>query len=134
MDQAKESSIRVLVVDDFMDIRESLRGLLTAAPGIIVVGEAGDGEEAVLRVDQLKPSVVIMDINMPRMDGIEAAARIKQAYPHIVVIGLSSYATDETHNRMRAAGAATVISKGLAVEQLRDEILKIVNSQSTGDH
>lgn len=71
---------------------------------------------------------------MPRLDGITATARIKQAFPHVVVIGLSIYATDETRQIMRAAGATTVISKDLAVEQLRDEIFESVNRRSTASH
>lgn len=66
--------------------------------------------------------------------GITATTRIKQAFPHVVVIGLSIYATDETCQVMRAAGATTVISKDLAVEQLRDEIFESVNRRSTASH
>lgn len=66
--------------------------------------------------------------------GITATTRIKQAFPHVVVIGLSIYATDETRQIMRAAGATTVISKDLAVEQLRDEIFESVNRRSTASH
>ena len=76
----------------------------------------------------------LMDLNMPRLNGITATARIKQAFPHVVVIGLSIYATDETRQIMRAAGATTVISKDLAVEQLRDEIFESVNRRSTASH
>lgn len=131
MEKGQDSLIRVLIVDDVKEVRETLRSILTAYPDIDVVGEARDGEEAVLRVHQVKPSVVVMDINMPRLDGIKATSRIKQAFPHIVVIGLSIYSTDETCQVMRAVGAVTVISKETAVEQLRDEIVESVHRRST---
>ncbi|HMU54345.1 MAG TPA: response regulator transcription factor [Nitrospira sp.] len=134
MDKAKERMIRVLIVDDVKEMRESLRRILVAYPGMEVIGEACDGEEAILRVHQLKPSVVVMDINMPRLNGIKATARIKQAFPHVVIIGISVYATDDTCQIMRAAGAATVITKEAAVDQLRDEIVESVNRRSTFFH
>jgi DNA-binding NarL/FixJ family response regulator len=85
----KARAIRVLLVDDHPTVRETLRGALQAYPNIEVVGEADDGEEALAKVGQLKPAVVVMDINMPRMDGITATRLIKVQYPEIAVIGLS---------------------------------------------
>lgn|SRR5690242_8024538 len=126
--------IRVLLVDDVEHVRNSLRSVLAAYPHFEIVGEASDGEEAVLAVAQLKPSVVLMDVNMPRLNGIKATARIKRAYPHVVVVGLSVYATEDTRQLMTAAGAATVISKQSVVKELRDEILESVNRQSTAFH
>ena len=123
--------IRILLVDDMDKIRESLRSILATYPHFEIVGEACDGEEAVLAVAQLKPSVVVMDINMPRLNGIEATAWIKRTYPHVVVVGVSAIATEYTCQLMKAAGATTVISKE-AVEQLRNVILESVGgSRST---
>jgi len=130
----QEGSIRVLVVDDVQEIRESLRSILVAYPGMEVVGEACDGEEALRLVHQMNPSVVVMDISMPRLDGIRATARIKEAFPYVVVIGISVYAADATCQAMRTAGATTVISKDTAMEQLRDEIVESVNRRSTAFH
>lgn len=134
MEQDMPGLIRVLIVDDIKEIRESLRNIIDAYPRMVVVGEACDGEEAVLQVRQIKPSVVVMDINMPRLDGIRATVKIKQVFPHVVVIGISAYATDETCQVMRLAGAATVISKEMAVARLRDEIVESVNRRSTAFH
>lgn len=134
MEHHAQGLIRVLIVDDIKEMRESLRSILVAYPGMEVVGEACDGEEAVLRVPQVKPSVVVMDINMPRLDGIRATVKIKQIFPHVVIIGISAYATDETCQVMRLAGAATVISKDMAVNQLRTEILESVHRRSTAFH
>ena len=94
-----------------------------------IVGEACDGEEAVVAVAQLKPSVVVMDINMPRLNGIDATAWIKRTYPHVVVVGVSAIATEYTSELMKAAGATTVIPKDL-VGQLQHVILESVGQGS----
>jgi DNA-binding NarL/FixJ family response regulator len=126
--------IRVLLVDDVDGVRQTLRSILATYPNFEVVGEACNGEEALESVQVLKPSVVVMDINMPRLDGIKATTLIKRVYPHIVVVGLSVYANDDTRKAMTAAGATTVISKEAAVEQLRDEIIESVNRRSAAFH
>jgi DNA-binding NarL/FixJ family response regulator len=126
--------IRVLLVDDVESVRQTLRSILVTYPNFEIVGEACNGEEALESVQLLKPSVVVMDINMPRLDGIKATTLIKRVYPHIVVVGLSVYANDDTRKAMTAAGATTVISKEEAVEQLRDEIIESVNRRSAAIH
>jgi DNA-binding NarL/FixJ family response regulator len=124
--------IRILLVDDAEKVRESLRAILAASPHFEIVGEAWNGEEAVQAVAQLKPSVVVMDINMPRLNGIEATAWIRRMYPHVVVVGVSAMATEYTCQLMKAAGATTVISKE-SVEQLEHVILDSVGQGSQVD-
>ena len=82
--------IRVLLVDDVENVRQTLREILATYPNFEVVGEACNGEEALEAVQVLKPFVVVMDINMPRLDGIKATMLIKRVYPDVVVavIGL----------------------------------------------
>ena len=125
MEREGSEVIRILLVDDVEKIRESLRGILATDPHFEIVGEACDGEEAVAAVAQLKPSVVVMDINMPRLNGIEATAWIRRTYPHVVVVGVSAIATEATCQLMKWAGATTVISKD-AVEELRHVIMESV--------
>ena len=125
MERDGSEVIRILLVDDVEKIRESLRTILASSPHFEIVGEACNGEEAVLAVAQLKPSVVVMDINMPKLNGIEATAWIRRTYPHVVVVGVSAIATENTCQLMKWAGATTVISKD-AVEQLRHVILESV--------
>jgi DNA-binding NarL/FixJ family response regulator len=115
-------SIRVLLVDDHVMVRQGLRAVLDAYADIELVGEADNGEEAIQLVDRLRPSVVVMDINMPKMDGIEATAHIMRRYPETVVIGLSVNAAGENQEAMRRAGAVRLMTKEAAVEQLYDEI------------
>jgi DNA-binding NarL/FixJ family response regulator len=126
--------IRVLLVDDFPAVRQTLRSVLSAYSDFEVVGEAGDGEQAVESVRALQPSVVVMDISMPKLNGIEATALIKEAFPHVVIVGLSLHVNEHTRNAMKAAGASALISKEAAVEQLQIEILESINKQSTADH
>jgi len=126
--------IRVLLVDDVGDVRHTLRTHLATSPHFEVVGEASDGREAMLAVHHLRPSVVVMDINMPRLDGIRATAWIKRTLPQVEVVGLSVFASEEARELMMAAGATTVVSKEEAVEYLGLEILKSVKRRSTAIH
>jgi len=98
--------------------------LSTYYSDIEIVGEASNGEEALQCVQMLSPSVVVMDINMPRLNGIEATARIKHTYPHVAVVGLSMSVHEPYRRAMIAAGAMAVIWKRDVVEQLYDEIIK----------
>ncbi|HET9844899.1 MAG TPA: response regulator [Nitrospira sp.] len=129
MEREGTEVIRILLVDDVEKSREALRAILAASPHFEIVGEACDGEEAVLAVTQLKPSVVVMDINMPRLNGIEATTWIRRMYPHVVVVGVSAIATEATCQLMKWAGATTVISKE-TVEHLQHVILESVERES----
>ena len=85
----KTSAIRVLLVDDHAMVRQGLRCALEVYPNIEVVGEASDGDQAVECVAKVQPTVVVMDIVMPKMDGIAATRLIKTQYPQIAVVGLT---------------------------------------------
>lgn len=123
----QSARIRVLLVDDHTMVRQGLRSVLDGYAEIELVGEAGDGEEAVAFVHRLRPSVVIMDISMPKKNGIEATAEIKAHYPDITVIGLSVNAGGENQEAMKRAGASILLTKEAAVEKLYDAIQKVVN-------
>jgi DNA-binding NarL/FixJ family response regulator len=108
-------------------MRQGLRSVLDAYPDLDVVGEASDGEEAVVCVERLRPSVVVMDINMPRKDGIDATAVITSRFPDTAVIGLSVNAVGPNAEAMQKAGACMVLTKEAAVEHLYDAIQKAIN-------
>ena len=87
--------VSVLVVDDQAPFRLAARAVLRRAEGFSLVGEAGTGEEALERVGELHPALVLMDINMPGMGGIEATRRIREAFPDTVVFLCSTYARED---------------------------------------
>ena len=120
--------MQVLLVDDHTMMRQGLRSVLDAYTDIQVVGEARDGAEAVRLVEALRPHVVVMDINMPKMNGIEATAQIKSHWPETTVIGISVNVGDDNNAAMQRAGAATVVTKEAAVEQLYDTIQQAVKN------
>ena len=86
--------VRVLLVEDLTIVREGFRSLLQNFPNLEVVGEAGNGEDALQKVGTLKPTIVLMDVNMPKMDGVTATRMIKQNYPEIAVVGLTADAPE----------------------------------------
>ena len=106
--------IRLLLVEDQLLIRQTLRSVLEGFPQVQLVGEAGDGEEALTYVERLKPDVVLMDINMPKMDGVAATRHIKSKYSDVAVVGITITADGYHQSAMRRAGAFDIISKGKA--------------------
>ncbi len=110
--------IRVLLVDDHARFRQTLRTDLETFPNIDIVGEVTNGEDAVVSAATLHPTVVIMDINMPRMDGITATRFIKAQNPEIAVVGFTVDAKDYQVYAMQKAGASKIISKGIPVTEL----------------
>ena len=120
------SGYRVLLVDDHAVVRQGLRSLLDAWPDVEVVGEAGDGIEAIRLTESLQPDVVVMDINMPNMNGIDATRQIRQNNPKIHVIGLSVRQDKETEKAMREAGAAGYLSKETAGQDLYRMVAHVV--------
>lgn len=116
------TKIRVLLVDDHIMVRQGLRAVLDAYPDVELIGEAGNGEEAVQLVNQLHPTVVLMDINMPKMNGIEATKTIMASHPETIIIALSVHVTDTDLEAAKQAGAVQLITKEVAVEQLYDAI------------
>ena len=79
---------RILIVDDYQPIRETMRSLLTLHDDIQVIGEAADGNEAIQMVTACRPDVILMDLNMPKRNGIDAAQEIKKAWKEAVIIGV----------------------------------------------
>jgi DNA-binding NarL/FixJ family response regulator len=118
--------IRVLLVDDQTMMRQGVRSALEAYPNIEVVGEASDGDEAVLSAAKHQPAVVVMDINMSKMDGITATRLIKAQHPEIVVLGLSVDPKDYQVDAMQKAGASEVLKKDNAVNDLYAAIQRAV--------
>lgn len=121
-ESAHSSRTRVLLVDDHAMLRQGVRTVLEGYADIEIVGEANNGEQALLLAQSLQPKIVIMDINMPGMDGIEATRRLKLEQPETLVIGLSVHNDWQIEEAMRAAGAVSFLPKDAAIEQLHETI------------
>ncbi len=125
-DRPKMKCIRVLLADDHFLVRQGLRKYLSHHVDIELVGEATDGEEAVKLTELLKPDVVVMDINMPRMNGIEATGFIMRKHPRLHIIGLSFYVGNGNREAFLDAGACLLIEKGTAYKHLPHAIYQAV--------
>jgi DNA-binding NarL/FixJ family response regulator len=123
---ANGGTIAVLIAEDHPIMRYTLRSVLKQFPGIEIVGEATNGEEAVLRAEEFQPAVVLMDINMPKLDGIAATQRIKANASSIAVIGLSFSGEEHLVDAMLKAGAVAVVQKEKALEHLYDAIQRAI--------
>ncbi len=117
---------RVLLVDDHAMVRQGLRSLLETYHDLEVVAEAADGEQAVHYATRYRPDVVLIDLNLPRLNGIHATRRIKQHTKDIVVIGLSVHASPQAIEALLAAGAAAILSKELAADDLYRTIVQLL--------
>lgn len=114
--------VRVLVVDDHPVVRSGLIGMLAVTDDIEVVGEAGDGEEALALVESTRPDVVLMDLRMPRRDGVSATEAIVSGYPGTKVLVLTTYDTDTDILHAVEAGAAGYLLKDTPHAELLDGI------------
>jgi DNA-binding NarL/FixJ family response regulator len=125
-------TVRVLVADDQTLVRAGLRGIIAATPGFAVVGEAGNGAEAVEQATRTSPDVVLMDIRMPGMDGIEATRRITSAAADtgcMRVLILTTFDLDEYVYAALRAGASGFLLK----DALPGDLLNAIEVISTGD-
>ncbi len=110
--------IRVLIVDDHPPFAQGLAALVGQQPDMESVGVAGDAEQALLLVREVKPDVVVMDVSMPGMNGIEATKRIKSEFPDIVVLVLSAYSYQPYLLSALEAGAAGYLLKNVPLRDL----------------
>ncbi len=111
--------LRVLIADDHPVFRYGLRALIAADPGMELVGEATDGEEAVALVSTLQPDVVLMDLNMPGMNGIEATRRITPASPSVGVLVVTMLDDESVFAAVRAGARGYLLKGAEAAETLR---------------
>jgi len=122
-------TIRVLLADDHPVVREGLRGMLAAEPGIDVVGEAGSGDEAVTVAGRLRPDVILMDLRMPHGDGVSAIERIARHRPDARIVVLTTYDTDADILRAVEAGATGYLLK----DTPRAELIRAIRAAARGE-
>jgi two-component system, NarL family, response regulator NreC len=113
-----EKKVRLLLVDDHEVVRMGLRSYLETQEWMEVVGEAENGEEAIVVAMETKPDVVVMDISMPTMDGLEATRRLRKLVPECLILTLTVHQDKQYFFEMLAAGASGYITKHAAAEEL----------------
>lgn len=126
-----DKKIRVMVVDDHDMVRKGLATFLKVKQDLELVGEAGDGEEALRLCEQVKPDVVLMDLMMPRMDGPAAIRTIRQRFPQIHVIALTSFTEKDTVQSALQAGAVGYLLKNVSANDLAEAIRAASAGRST---
>lgn len=125
--------VRTLVVDDSPQVLHTMLTLLKRLEWIEVVGTAGDGEEATKQVDDLHPDLVLMDMQMPKMDGLEATRRIRKMHPSTLVIIVTSHDNPEMRAASKASGAHAFLPKSRVIRELPSEIRRVLaESQHSG--
>lgn len=120
---------RILIADDHALLRVGLRTMLDTQPDMTVVGEAGNGRDAVSKARELRPDVVVMDLMMPKLDGAEATRQIVEALPETKVIILTSFGTSADLVRAISNGAAGAQMKGSAI----DTVIKAIRTVVAGE-
>lgn len=120
----QEKIISVLIADDAPDTRQSVRRLLNLSIGLAVVGDASNGQEAIERVAELRPDVVLMDINMPIMDGITATEKICATHPDAIVIMMSVNGENEYLRKAMVAGAKDYLVKPFGADELVETVYR----------
>jgi DNA-binding NarL/FixJ family response regulator len=121
--------VTVLIADDHPVVREGLRGMLSAEPGLLVIAEAGSGDEAVAMARQHRPDVVLMDLRMPGGDGVQATTGILAAVPGTRVVVLTTYETDADIVRAVEAGATGYLLK----DTPRADLVSAIRAAARGE-
>lgn len=122
--------IRVLLAEDHVVVREGIRELIQRQEDMEIVGEVGDGEEAIQLAEQLEPDIILMDIAMPKLNGIEATRRIKGKSPSISVLVLTAYESEEFIFALLQAGAAGYLLKDVRSTEMLNAIRAAYEGES----
>jgi DNA-binding NarL/FixJ family response regulator len=120
--------IQVLICDDQTVVSEGLRAILSTAPGVNVVGVAGDGEQALQKIEALHPDLVLMDLKMPNLNGIQATRQIRDRFPSVKILVLTTYDFDEWVFDAIRAGASGYLLK----DTPRDELISAIEGTIAG--
>lgn len=129
-DDSMSAGIRVLIVDDHAIVREGLRAVLAQSESLQIVGEAGDGNEALELIDRLPPDVVLMDLKMPGLPATDAIRTIRARHPATQVLVLTSYAEDRQVEDVLRAGALGYVLKNIVAADLVRAITTVARGEA----
>ena len=118
--------VGILIVDDNVRLRAAVRAELEAHEHVCIVGEAGDGVAAVQLAHSLRPDVVLMDVNMARLDGVAATRSIRTLLPHTVLVGMSCHSRDMVEQAMLGAGADVFLPKDILGQHLLPAVQQVL--------
>jgi DNA-binding NarL/FixJ family response regulator len=121
--------VRILLADDHETLREGLKMIINSQPDMEVVGEAGEGGEALLKTKTLLPDIVVMDVSMPRMNGLKATETVREACPDTRVVALTRHSDQGYLQQMLRAGASAYVLK----QSRPAEVLKAIRAVAAGD-
>jgi NarL family two-component system response regulator LiaR len=122
MTNPESNPIRVMIVDDHSMVRTGLAAFIQVKPDLELVGEAKNGQEALLLCERLQPDVILMDLVMPRMDGVAATRAVRERWPHIQIIALTSFQEQELVRDALQAGAISYLLKDVSTDALAEAI------------
>ncbi|MDA0180618.1 response regulator transcription factor [Solirubrobacter phytolaccae] len=118
---------RVILADDHDLMRRLLRAVLSARPGLEVVGEAADGNEAIVLADTLAPDLVVLDLAMPGMDGLQVAGAVRAAHPECAILVLSAFEAEHVAEAALAAGADRYVEKAAGLHAAAEAAAALVS-------
>lgn len=125
-----DRTYRILIADDHAVVRQALHVMLEMEPDFSVIGEADDGEQALVLADEFQPDLVLMDIRMEGMDGVEATRILRKQHPEIPVLVLTGFGEDEVLLQAVEAGAQGFLLKDASAEEVKQAILRVVKGES----
>ncbi len=121
-------TLKILLADDHKMVREGLRCFIDSQPGLRVVGEAANGQEAIQQVEALKPDIVVMDLSMPELNGLQATELLRRQYPAIKVIALTAHEDESYLSQLCKAGAVGYVLK----RSPASELVQVINLVAKG--
>jgi DNA-binding NarL/FixJ family response regulator len=125
-------TVGVLICDDNEALRALLQAVIGVRPSLRVVGEAGDGNEAILEATRLQPDIIMLDLAMPRRTGLDALPELRRVAPSAKIIVFSGFSTASVAEEVVALGAARYLPKGADIDEINDAIEEVA-AQATSD-
>lgn len=126
------AAVGVLICDDSEALRELVRAVIDLRPSLRVVGEAGDGNEAVVEATRLQPDVILLDLAMPLRTGLDALSELRLVAPAAKIIVFSGFSTASIAEEVIELGAARYLSKGADIDEINDAIEEVAAQTAVG--